>query len=676
MFLNDLSYILNWWLWVLAIGAISFPVVWLVFRKFTDLGYGLSKTFGIVVISYLTFLPVIFKIAKFSNITIFVALILFTLFNFIVLFKFGKEIRLSVVGRLKYIVFQEIFYLSGLVLWSYVRAHQPEIQGLEKFMDFGFINSILRSDYLPPTDMWFSGNAINYYWFGHYTTALLTKITGAPSVITYNLMLAHILGVCLTSAFSISSTLIQSLGKNIKARTIFMTGILSALLLNFAGNFHTPYYVLKNGPDNYWYPDATRFIGYNPETNDKTIHEFPMYSYVVSDLHGHLLNLPVVLIYLAILLAAVLGGRSGKEIAKPIVLLGFFLGIMFMTNTWDFGNYLFTTAVVFTIVYMKRVNYDLFALWKPALATFIILLTGIITAIPFIINFKSIAEGVSLVHSRTPVWQLLILWGFPAVILTTLITAISKLGKKVKDADIFSLSLLLASFALILIPEILYVKDIYIASHYRANTMFKLTYQAFVISYLVSGYIISRFFRILGKTFVKLVASVFFAAIILSLLSYPNFSVNSYYGKLSQYLSLRGDNWLKLAYPDEYQVYLWFTNNIKGQPVILEAPGDSYTDYNVISSYTGLPTVSGWFVHEWLWRGDSSFPQARHTDVSVIYTSADINNTKSLLEKYKIKYIIVGSFEREKFSNIFEAKFNNLGTPVFRSGNTTVYQII
>lgn len=206
--------------------------------------------------------------------------------------------------------------------------------------------------------------------------------------------------------------------------------------------------------------------------------------------------------------------------------------------------------------------------------------------------------------------------------------------------------------------------------------MFKLTYQAFVISYLVSGYIISRFFRILGKTFVKLVASVFFAAIILSLLSYPNFSVNSYYGKLSQYLSLRGDNWLKLAYPDEYQVYLWFTNNIKGQPVILEAPGDSYTDYNVISSYTGLPTVSGWFVHEWLWRGDSSFPQARHTDVSVIYTSADINNTKSLLEKYKIKYIIVGSFEREKFSNIFEAKFNNLGTPVFRSGNTTVYQII
>ena len=41
-------------------------------------------------------------------------------------------------------------------------------------------------------------------------------------------------------------------------------------------------------PNMYWYPNATRFI-------HNTIHEFPLYSFVVSDLHGHVLDIPIVL---------------------------------------------------------------------------------------------------------------------------------------------------------------------------------------------------------------------------------------------------------------------------------------------------------------------------------------------------------------------------------------------
>ena len=46
---------------------------------------------------------------------------------------------------------------------------------------------------------------------------------------------------------------------------------------------------------NYWYPNATRFIPF-------TIHEFPLYSFVVSDLHGHVLNIPIVLLIIALLI--------------------------------------------------------------------------------------------------------------------------------------------------------------------------------------------------------------------------------------------------------------------------------------------------------------------------------------------------------------------------------------
>ena len=128
-------------------------------------------------------------------------------------------------------------------------------------------------------------------------------------------------------------------------------------------------------------------------------------------------------------------------------------------------------------------------------------------------------------------------------------------------------------------------------------------------------------------------------------------------------------------YPSEYAALLWLRENVEGQPVILEAPGDSYTDFNIISSYSGLPTVSGWFVHEWLWRGSASFPQERVGDINEIYTSSDLNITINLLDKYEVKYVIVGTLEMQKYPNINEEKFNTLGTQVFSFGATKIYQV-
>jgi len=68
-----------------------------------------------------------------------------------------------------------------------------------------------------------------------------------------------------------------------------------------------------------------------------------------------------------------------------------------------------------------------------------------------------------------------------------------------------------------------------------------------------------------------------------------------------------------------------------GQPVIVEAQGDSYTDYARISANTGLPTILGWTVHEWLWRGDYSVPAARIDDVRAIYEDG-LQTTINLLK--------------------------------------------
>src|SRR5690606_20373540 len=87
----------------------------------------------------------------------------------------------------------ELIFVVFLCLWSWVRSFSPDINGLEKFMDYGFMNSILRSEFFPPNDMWFAGKSINYYYYGHYVSALMTRMSMVPAAISYNLMIATIM---------------------------------------------------------------------------------------------------------------------------------------------------------------------------------------------------------------------------------------------------------------------------------------------------------------------------------------------------------------------------------------------------------------------------------------------------------------------------------------------------
>jgi uncharacterized membrane protein len=699
---SNIYYTLIWWVWLLMIGLASIPLSFVLFKRFFDKGYGFSKILSILFSSYFVFFLSTLKILPFSRIALIAVLVVLLIVNGVIFFKNKTAIKTTLANKWGLMLFEEGFFAFGLILWSFVRAHQPDISGLEKLMDFGFVNTILKAEFLPPQDMWAAGLPINYYWYGHYVSAFLVKLTNIPSGFGYNLMLGTILGLSLVAGFSLTSSLLwNNFGK--KFRTAVMVGgVISAILLNFAGNFHTPFYVLKNGVDKYWYPDATRFIGYNPDVPDKTIHEFPIYSYVVSDLHAHLLNVPFVLLFLALLYSNITAKRKGtssnlkfeirnlksieylkliiENFPSKLIILGMLLGVMFMTNAWDFANYLLVTGFVLLISsntnLRKTINIDNFL--KIAGNIIFIMITAGLTVIPFIIHFESIAQGVALTHTKTPLWQLTILWGFPAL-LSILFLLGSLFIKKPKKEDMFVFALLISSWMLIALPEFVYVKDIYAATHYRANTMFKLTYQAFVMSYLASGYIAISLIKNIKYLVIKILLILIFAIAFTAILYYPFLAVKSYYGKLTDKdnpaKSLSGDTWLEEKYPDTFAVISWFRKNVPDQPVILEAPGDSYTDYDVISSYTGLPTVSGWYVHEWLWRGTPDFPQARVNDITEIYNTKDPQMALSLLTKYSVRYVIVGSFEREKFPEIDEGKFLKIGKVVFSTPTAKIFRI-
>ena len=96
---------------------------------------------------------------------------------------------------------------------------------------------------------------------------------------------------------------------------------------------------------------------------------------------------------------------------------------------------------------------------------------------------------------------------------------------------------------------------------------------------------------------------------------------------------------------------------------MLEANGDSYSEYCRVSAMTGLPTVLRWYVHEWLWREDVETLNLRSADISTIFTSDDERTVRELIDQYHVSYLFIGSCERAQYGDALnETLHRSLGT--------------
>ena len=708
--MTDLFFIFKWYLLIFITGILFLPLSFRILPAFLDKGYIFSKVLGIGILSYLIFLlgfSHVFSFTRFNSVLILAILgaliwITISIKGKILIIQSRKEILSFLKENRKLIIFEEALFFLCILFWSYVRAHNPDIHDLEKFMDFGFLNSILRAEYFPPQDMWFTPYPINYYYFGHLMTAVITKISAIPSGISYNLMLATLFAFTFTGSFSIATTLVRK----VISKRIILYGLLSSFIVTLSGNLQTiyaffkPYDVenvvpfwslplaLTTFPNSYWYPNATRFIYH-------TIHEFPIYSFVVSDLHGHVLSIPLVLLTIAFLINLFFDRIIN---VKKIIILSFFLSLSYMTNAWD--SIIYFGLSLFVIFYLIK-KFENKSLVRSATKTGGLILLGVVFfvlfSLPFNQNFSPFASQVGMVCppkvlinignlgpfifeesscQKSPIWQILILFGFFLFFVVSYCIYLLK-SKKLLNTDYLILILIIFSLLLIIAPEFFYLKDIY-SGHFRANTMFKLFYQAFIILGLVSSYIIARVFtdlNNLGRKRVLKFLFLLFSLVLFCLVSiYPYFAINSAYD-LKTYKTLDGVSYIKELYPSDYEAIVWLNKNIKGQPVILEAQGDSYTDYARVSSNTGLPTVLGWTVHEWLWRGSYSVPEPRIKDVETLYETESLKETLNLIKKYSISYVFIGDLERQKYEDLNKEKFEEIGEKVFSSGDSVVYKI-
>ena len=433
--------IFSWYFLLLLLGWLTFPLAFRLFRRLPDRAYTLSRVLGLLLWGFVFWFLTNLNILQNNPGGILFGLGLLAGLSIWAGWGRRQEIWAWIKDHWRLIVVAEVVFLVAFGFMVLVRASDPYATGTEKPMELAFINAILNSETFPPHDPWLSGYAISYYHFGYIITAMLAKITAASGGVAFNLMLAAVFSMSALGAYGILFNLITAYGNLKRPKSAIAWAILGPVFLLFVSNLEGVLEVLHQSgvgwdmatgtsgfwqwvniesllvppsepltviPQRFWWWwQASRVVqdidltgavsGLSP------IDEFPAFSFVLGDLHPHVLVMPFVMLVIGLALNIFRGGMDGDQrilgISVPFkwdlfllsaVLIG---GIAFL-NTWDLPVYLALIAGAFVLrqVYKKGWSWERFGdVLKFAIPLGIL---ALLLYLPFLLSFQSQAGGI------------------------------------------------------------------------------------------------------------------------------------------------------------------------------------------------------------------------------------------------------------------------------------------
>lgn len=426
-----------WYFLISFVGLLIFPLAYRLLPALTDRGYAFSRALGWLLWGYIFWLLGSLGVLQNNSGGEIVALLILVCFVVWLNLKTGwREIRDWLASQRAMVLTVEMLFLVTFACWSLVRATNPEIVGTEKPMELGFINAILRSPTLPPLDPWLSGYSISYYHFGYILVAMLARLAGTPGGVAFNLGGSLVFGLSAIGAYGLLYNLLQARSnqKSLPAHRSPLTALLAPFFILIVSNLGGLLHILRlNGVfwrtdetgqmvspiwswldmgrfsqpppgepyPHWWWWQSSRVVqdfDFNWVNKGDVIDEFPFFSYLLADLHPHVLAMPFA--FLLIGLALHLFLRGGEEklpwpnlkikpefFALTTIVLG---GIAFL-NTWDAPFYVALLAGVYVITNRRtswRLLQDFFVFG------FTLGISAIVLYLPFYLSFSSQAGGL------------------------------------------------------------------------------------------------------------------------------------------------------------------------------------------------------------------------------------------------------------------------------------------
>ncbi len=818
--------VLLWWLLLELIGLAVLPLAFRFFRNLPDRGYAFTKPLGLLLVAYPFWLLTSLGFLTNTRGAILLVVIGVAALSWWLAGRPMTDDQRPITedeppsfvfrppsfadwlrSNTSTILATELVFTFAFLLWVFVRAYMPEITFTEKPMEFAFLNGVLQSERFPPLDPWLSGYAISYYYFGYVIVAMLTLVSGIPSSMAFNLAIATLFALGTTGAYGVAYNLIRDSKFKIPTLSAMALSFFAPIFLTVVGNLESVFEILHNRgilpddfwqwldikglaqatvngtwipTDNWWWWRASRVVHDVIGGNSvEVIDEFPQFSFLLGDLHPHVLALPFVLLALAVALNLLNAKSQIPNLKSQQTLLGIWnlefgiyplvLGGLFFLNSWDILPYGFILVAAFAIA-----RYRAESEWNTNVTRDVIFfaatlgIASILMYLPFFVSFQSQAGGIlPTLFVKTRLHQYLIMFGlfvfllgawiiqltreqtemnlrawfrraapflaaailFPLVVaglaltilaltpalqdqaraampnasgnLLTLVlgayfrpwiddpwlfillalflaSIVVLISLRIDDASVtFALLLALTGFLLTFGVEFVYLRDQFGS---RMNTVFKFYFQAWTLFAIAGTYAMVYLLQSLRG----LARGAWIVALTILLgasLIYPALAIPDRANGFRNPPTLDGIAWIRATNPDDHAAIEWLNANAPRGATILEAPGDEYSYGNRISMATGLPTVLGWAGHESQWRGNSKLyfdPSNgidRAGDIQRIYQTLDTKDLLTLLDKYAIKFVVVGQSEKVKYG-LAKAqidKFAKVLQLVFENGNVRIY---
>lgn len=464
-----------------------------------------------------------------------------------------------------------------------------------------------------------------------------------------------------------------------------------------------------------------------------TITEFPFFSFLLGDLHPHVLSLPWSLLAIAVAFNALLRRSAPDFRARNgwlnVLLTAIVLGGLYAINSWDLPTYLLLYLGALTLLYLRLAPTPGAFFWPHFIQQVgVTILASYFVYLPFHMTFSApTAESpIGIAPARTGLWEFGVMFGLFALPLIVFVTGRAVQGLAIESTmsrrallpitiGVLGLLALLGvavgwpllallplafwalvtahnerdrpatAFALLLFAlgalivwgcDLIFLRDNYASP--RMNTIFKFYYQVWLIWGALAAYAVWALLRRFRPSTILWLAP--WIVLLASSLVYPTLAPDDD----PPPRTLDGLAYLQTDAPDEAAAIDWIRANTPPTAVVVQMTGQPYNaSTSRIASATGRPTILGWSQHERLWRrGQPTVAEQigqREADVATLYTTPDSQLAQSILARYNARYVVVGPNEQQMVAEQGAppealTKFAGWMQPVFQQGNITIYE--
>lgn len=302
-------------------------------------------------------------------------------------------LRSRLVDRvtLQHLAIAEGGFLVFFSLFIWFHGYGPDITFQEKNSDLMMLSSAMRADSMPPSDTWLSGNDVNYYYLGFVLFGSVGRMIGAVPAETFNLALATVFGMTIVAIAGLAGNIIGKWSTLTIAR---IGGVLAIGFVVVSGNAWGAFTWLSDPSlhwNRYFFGDidegelaiawhSTRILN-----DHEAISEFPSFSFILADLHPHLMALPYAITALGIgwVLLGLLRESTLAVQWPKLVVAGGVIGSLYALNAWDFPTYL---GIALLALLWGSAGHSA---RHRAAAIGIVAVSSIIVWLPFYVNFDA-----------------------------------------------------------------------------------------------------------------------------------------------------------------------------------------------------------------------------------------------------------------------------------------------